>query len=236
MARKGEGSMIKVSCRSDIMKLFVKPLGSGEESTVGLLKDGKNVAKCFHQPRDLNEVNNLLMGKDLNQTSFCFLKDLYTNDNFIWGALADYAPGNKLSSDIKRVPFMNLLYSTLLLKRDIKTVSDAGIKVGDWKNFNMNFTDAEITITDVGRCFYSGEDKKEIYRYNLEMIFDVIKREYCNNELLKEIIEKDPVLNRSFKNNESFPEFFIELQKYFRNELGEGVSNLVECESKMKKI
>lgn len=236
MTGKGEVSMIKVSCRTDIMDLFVKSLGSGEESTVGLLKDGRHVAKCFHQPRDLKEANNLLMGKDLNQTSFCFLKDLYTNSNFIWGALADYAPGNKLSSDIKKVPFINLLYSTLLLKRDIKTVSDAGIKVGDWKNFNMSFTDDEITITDVGRCFYSVEDKKEIYRYNLEMIFDVIKREYCNTELLKEIIEKDQLLNRSFKNNESFPEFFIGLQNYFKNELGEEVSNLVECESKMKRL
>ncbi len=68
------------------------------------------------------------------------------------------------------------------------------------------------------------------------MIFDVIKREYCNTELLKEIIEKDQLLNRSFKNNESFPEFFIGLQNYFKNELGEEVSNLVECESKMKRL
>ena len=73
---KGGVSMIKVSCRTDIMDLFVKSLGSGEESIVGLLKDGRHVAKCFHQPRDLKESNNLLMGKDLNQTSFCFLKDL----------------------------------------------------------------------------------------------------------------------------------------------------------------
>ncbi len=228
--------MIRVSCGSDIMKLFVKTLGSGEESTVGLLSDGKHVAKCFHQPRDLNEANNLLMGKDLNQTSFCFLKDLYTNGNFIWGALADYAPGDKLSSEIKKVSFINLLYSTLLLKKDIKTISDAGIKVGDWKNFNMNFTDNEITITDVGRYTYSSETKKEIYRYNLEMLFDVIKREYCNTNLLKKIIEEDKLLNRAFKNNESFPEFFIELQRYFKKVLGEEIDNLVECENKIKKL
>ena len=112
--------MIKVSCRTDIMDLFVKSLGSGEESTVGLLKDGRHVAKCFHQPRDLKEANNLLMGKDLNQTSFCFLKDLYTNSNFIWGAVADYAPGNKLSSDIKKSSFYKPSIFYIIVKKRYK--------------------------------------------------------------------------------------------------------------------
>lgn len=227
--------MIRVSCSSDITKLFVKPLGAGEESSVGLLEDGKHVAKCFHQPKDKYEANNILMGKDLKQSSFCFFEDLYENSGFILGGIARYAPGNKLSKEIQKVSFIDLLYSTTLLKRDIKVVSDAGIKVGDWKNFNMNFTDSEISITDVGRCTFSNENKSEIYRYNLEMIFGVIKNEYCSNEILERIIENDKKIKRLYNSNENFPEFFLELQKYCKEILNENVSNLIEFSSKLKK-
>lgn len=227
--------MIKVDCSSDIIKLFIKSLGAGEESSVGLLEDGRNVAKCFHQPRYKHEANNILMGKDLDQSSFCFFKDLYENSSFILGGIARYAPGNKLSKEIQKVSFIDLLYSTTLLKRDIKVVSDAGIEVGDWKNFNMNFTDSEISITDVGRCTFSRKDKSEIYRYNLEMIFSVIKKEYCSNEVLEEILEKEEKINRLYKSNENFPEFFAELQKYCKRILNEDISNLIEFSSKIKK-
>lgn len=227
--------MIKVDCSSDITKLFVKPLGAGEESSVGLLEDGKHVAKCFHQPKDKYEANNILMGKDLKQSSFCFFEDLYENSNFILGGVARYAPGNKLSKEIQKVSFIDLLYSIALLKRDIRVVSNTGIKVGDWKNFNMNFTDSEISITDVGRCTFSNENKSEICRYNLEMIFGVIKNEYCSNGILKKILEKEEKINRLYKSNENFPEFFIELQRYCGKALNEDVSNLIEFSSKLKK-
>ncbi len=85
--------MIYASSRDDILKLFKKPLGGGEESAVGLLEDGKHVAKAFNQPHDKSEENDLLIGSKLKQDSFCFFLDLYANNDFIWGGIANYAEG-----------------------------------------------------------------------------------------------------------------------------------------------
>lgn len=220
--------MITVVSTDDIKKLFVKYLGFGEESTVGLLSDGIHVAKVFNEPHDMKEKYDLLIGRDLKQSSYCFLKDLYANKYFILGGIADYALGESVSSNIQKIDFINLLYSTLILKRDTKIISEAGIMVGDWKDFNMKFTDYDIKIVDVGRFKYSSLNKKELYQYNLEMIFSVIKSAYSNDNFIKELLIKEEKLNRLYKNNENFPEFFIELQKYVSKELNENISNIIE--------
>lgn len=226
--------MIKVRSKDDIKKIFAKNLGSGEESTVGLLKDGKHVAKIFHQPRSLNEKYNLLIGSELKQDSFCFLKDLYANEKFIFGGISDYASGNTLDKNIVNVSFLDLLYSTLPLKKDIKTISDEGILVGDWKLFNTVYTDSYIKIIDTGRFIYSHKNKEEIYRYNLEMIFGMIRMVY-NNDALKQILEHERKLDVSFRNNEKFPEFFVDLEKYLNQNLGESVKSLGEYMNLTKK-
>ena len=55
----------------------------------------------------------------------------------------------------------------------------------------MNFTDNEITITDIGRFKYSNKLSKQLYEYNAQMLFDVIRREYTDNPVIKEMIESD---------------------------------------------
>lgn len=220
--------MINVSSRDDILKLFKKPLGGGEESTVGLLEDGKHVAKAFNQPHDKSEANALLIGSTLKQDSFCFFLDLYANNDFIWGGIANYADGEKISDKIQKVDFINLLYSTTALKKDIKTISDAGILVGDWKDFNMKFTEHSINVVDTGRFVYSNKDAKEIYRHNLEMIFTVLRSAYSNNSVLKRIFEKKESLEKSFRDNENFPEFFKQLEIYTSEDLGKSVGNFEE--------
>lgn len=206
--------MIKVSSNEDIINRFIKFLGSGEESVVGLLKDGENVAKCFRTPYDFSDASNLLIGNEIKQTSFCFFNDLYVNSNFILGGKTRFARGENLSSKIQKVSFVNLIYSTLLLRRDINLISEAGIEVGDWKNFNMNFTDNEIVITDIGRFKYSNKPLKQLYEYNTQMLFDVIRREYTNNIVIKGLIESNPELERLYSNAFMFPEFIEKLQKY----------------------
>lgn len=224
--------MIEVSSRNDILSLFKENLGSGEESTVGLLSDGEHVAKAFNQPHDMKEKYDLLIGRDLGQSSYCFFNDLYANQYFILGGISDYALGESVSSNIQRVDFIDLLYSTLVLKKDTKIISEAGIMVGDCKDFNMKFTDEEIKIVDVGRFKYSSLDKKELYRYNLEMIFSVIKSSYSNDDFIKALLIKEEKLNKLYKNNEKFPEFFIELQKSVSKELNENISNIIEYKKK----
>ncbi len=220
--------MIYVSSRDDILKLFKKPLGGGEESNVGLLEDGMHVAKAFNQPRDKSETNNLLIGSALKQDSFCFFLDLYANNDFIWGGIANYADGEKVSNKIQEVDFINLLYSTSALKKDIKTISDAGILVGDWKDFNMKFTEHSINVVDTGRFVYSNKDTKEIYRHNLEMIFTVLRFAYSNNPVLKRIFKKKESLEKNFRDNENFPEFFKQLKIYTSEDTGKPVGNFEE--------
>ena len=65
--------MIKINSATDITNKFTKILGFGEQSVVGLLEDGKNVAKCFRAPHDFTDKYDLLIGSKINQTSFCFL-------------------------------------------------------------------------------------------------------------------------------------------------------------------
>lgn len=227
--------MIKVSSRNDILKLLKKDLGGGEESTVGLLEDGKHVAKAFHQPRDLREENSLLIGKNLKQSSFYFNVDLYRNNNFILGSIANYSNGNSLDSNIINLPYINLLYATTLLKRDIKIISDAHILSDDVKNFNMKYTDDFIAVVDTGRFIYSNKDVNEIYRYNLEMIFSVIRFELLKNRCLKELIDNEKNLYKNFKNNENFPEFFKDLEKYTSEKVGESIESFDEYVKLLKK-
>lgn len=206
--------MIKINSATDITNKFTKILGFGEQSVVGLLEDGKNVAKCFRAPHDFTDKYDLLIGSKINQTSFCFFDDLYANSSFILGGKTRFACGNKMSKKIQEVFFMDLIYSTLLLRHDINLISEAGIEVGDWKNFNMNFTDNEITITDIGRFKYSNKLPKQLYEYNTQMLFDVIKREYTDNPVIKEMIESNPKLKKLYLNSVMFPEFVEELRKY----------------------
>ena len=206
--------MIKINSATDITNKFTKILGFGEQSVVGLLEDGKNVAKCFRVPHDFTDKYDLLIGSKINQTSFCFFDDLYANSSFILGGKARFACGNKVSKKIQEVSFIDLIYSTLLLRHDINLISEAGIEVGDWKNFNMNFTDNEITITDIGRFKYSNKLPKQLYEYNAQMLFDVIRREYTYNPVIKEMIESNPKLKKLYLNSVMFPEFVEELRKY----------------------
>ena len=70
-----ENIMIKINSAIDITNKFTKILGFGEQSVVGLLEDGKNVAKCFRVPHDFTDKYDLLIGSKINQTSFCFFDD-----------------------------------------------------------------------------------------------------------------------------------------------------------------
>jgi len=227
--------VIKVSSRDDILKLFDKHLGSGEESSVGLLKDGLHVAKAFHQPRDLSEKSGLLIGKNLKQESFGFNIDLFRNNNFILGGIANYISGNPLDSNIVNLPYINLLYATTFLKKDIKIISDDHILSDDIKNFNMKYTDDFIAVVDTGRFIYSNKDVNEIYRYNLEMIFSVIRFELLKNRCLKELIDNEKNLYKNFKNNENFPEFFKDLEKYTSEKVGESIESFDEYVKLLKK-
>lgn len=227
--------MIYASSRDDILKLFKKPLGGGEESAVGLLEDGKHVAKAFNQPHDKSEENDLLIGSKLKQDSFCFFLDLYANNDFIWGGIANYAEGKQLDSDIINVSYINLLYAMLILKRDIKIISDDHILSDDIKNFNMKYTDDSVKVIDTTRFIYSSKDTKEIYRYNLEMIFSVIRFELLKNPYFKELIDRENKLYKRFKDNENFPEFFKDLEKYTSEKAGKPVESFEEYVKLSKK-
>lgn len=221
--------MIKARSADDIRKLIVKPLGSGEESSVGLLADGKHVAKIFHSPLDLSDANKLLIGSKVKQkfSSIAFLQDLYGYESFAFGGIAEYADGIKLDHQIINVGFADLTYSTLLLASDLKSISDAKIKVGDTKNFNMIYTDSYIKVVDTGRYEYSLKDEEETYRHNLEMVFSVIRNVFKNSTLEK-IFEDAPNLYRAFMNNKEFPEFFRKLGVYTSEKLGEPVYSFGE--------
>ena len=78
----------------------------------------------------------------------------------------------------------------------------------------MNFTDNEITITDIDRFKYSNKLPKQLYEYNAQMLFDVIRREYTDNPVIKEMIESNPKLKKLYLNSVMFPEFVEELRKY----------------------
>ena len=60
----------------------------------------------------------------------------------------------------------------------------------------MNFTDNEITITDIGCFKYSNKLPKQLYEYNAQMLFDVIRREYTDNPVIKEMIEKQSEIEK----------------------------------------
>ena len=60
----------------------------------------------------------------------------------------------------------------------------------------MNFTDNEITITDIGCFKYSNKLPKQLYEYNDQMLFDVIRREYTDNSVIKEMIESNQKLKK----------------------------------------
>ena len=227
--------MIYASSRNDVLNLFSKNLGGGEESTVGLLEDGKHVAKAFNQPHDKSEANALLIGSKLKQDSFCFFLDLYANKDFIWGGIANYADGKQLNSDIINVSYINLLYAMLILKRDIKIISDNRILSDDIKNFNMKYTDDSVKIVDTTRFAYSDKDISEIYRYNLEMIFSVIRTELLRNTYFKELMDRENKLSRKFRDNENFPEFFKDLEKYTSEKVGKPVENFGEYVKLSKK-
>lgn len=93
--------MIKINSATDITNKVTKILGFGERSVVGLLEDGKNVAKCFRAPHDFTDKYDLLISSKINQTSFCFFDDLYANSSFILGGKARFACGNKVSKKIQ---------------------------------------------------------------------------------------------------------------------------------------
>lgn len=78
----------------------------------------------------------------------------------------------------------------------------------------MSFTDNEITITDIGRFKYSNKLSKQLYEYNAQMLFDVIRREYTDNPVIKEMIESNPKLKKLYLNSVMFSEFVEELRKY----------------------
>lgn len=46
------------------------------------------------------------------------------------------------------------------------------------------------------------------------MLFDVIRREYTDNPVIKEMIESNPKLKKLYLNSVMFPEFVEELRKY----------------------
>ncbi len=219
--------MIQVGSVLDIRKLFVKRLGSGEESMVGLLPDGKHVAKAFHSPCSMYEKNRLLIGSELDQSSIAFLQDLYYYGSFIFGGIAEFVEGKNLDSKVIDKEYINLTFSVLLLRNDIKTISDDKIEVGDIKPFNMKYTDDYIKIVDTGRFTYSNEGKEEIYRRNLEMVFTAIRMMY-NNPILENIFKEQPELYNAFMNNENLPEFFRKLGIYTSKKLGEPVKSFGE--------
>ena len=204
---------VYVSSINEASKKIVKGIGYGTESTVGLLKNNKRALKVFKQPLDLSEKQNLLIGKDLVQDSYVFFDKVYANNDFIFAAECDYINGEKMDSNIINTPLLKLNYATHILKRDTKIISDNGIITDDIKPFNTLYTDDYIKIVDTTRFEYSSKDKNELYRYNLEMVFSMI-RNCFNNDFLQFIFEKEKDLKKEFYNNEKFPFFFIDLQDY----------------------
>ena len=220
--------MIKVGSINDIEKQFIKNLGSGEESKVGLLKDKTHIAKIFHSPKFINEKDIILMGKDLDQSSFAFFKDIYSCNDIIYGAIADYVEGEDLSQKILSVPYIDILYSLIKLRKDIKTISDANILVSDIKPFNTKYTNYYITIVDTGRFTYSNMDKDKLYEHNLEMVYSLIRMTMKENIYFKQLLNHEEKLSESFKNNDTFPNFFSDLQKYTSEIVGNNINSFNE--------
>lgn len=233
----------------EIMKIILnnlKSIGQGAQGICYHNEKTNEVYKIFHQAlankNDDDFINytkeELLRFSNIKNKTFMWAKDTINVEDEIVGYITNYIKAKSLYEINPLKINLNKFSSCInLARKDIKIISDSGVKTYDLM-YNILYGN-RFYVTDFDEFNYSDLDSKVLEETN-KRNFDYELYYFLIEGYFDEFIKQHKILNKMYEEKQEDILIFIELlKKYLSEYIGKEVNSLNEakkCLNKVKQI
>lgn len=231
----------------EIMEIILNNLeviGQGSQGICYHNQKTNEVYKIFHQALDNNDdyfinytKDELLRFSNIKNKTFLWAKDTIKIKDEIVGYITNYVKSNSLYKINPLKINLNTFSNRIMLaKKDIKIISERGVKTYDLM-YNLLYGN-KFYVTDFDEFSYSDKDSKALEETN-NRNFDYEIYCFLIDNYLDEFISQYKILNKMYQEKDEDILLFIELlKKYLSEYVGREVKTLndaCKCLNKEKK-